>query len=520
DADDVFPAYYDGKWFITEWLRGWIHVISLDDEGNFEWMEQFLPDENFNGPLDMMFGPDGSLYVLAYGKGWFKANEEAGIIRIRYNGGNRAPKVVATSDKKAGKIPLNVNFSSDGTIDFDNDNLTYRWNIRSKAGNTITTMEEPNPSFTFKDSGIYNAELTVRDEKGASNSQSIEIVAGNDPPVIEIRITEGNSSFYFPGVPTQYKVKIRDTEDGSLVEGGIHDSLVTVNIDYLSEGYDPALLKEGHPEQGTDIQMDLRVPMMINASDCYSCHELEGQSIGPSFKKIAERYETNQQNIEMLADKTINGGAGNWGNVAMSAHPALDQQEAELMAEYILNLDETVQERDPSKPVHGSFTPKKLETNGKGIYLLRASYTDRGNNDLPRLTSNDRIIFKNPTLSPLNADQTKGFMKVPIANKDEILYFLHGNGAYLKYEELDITGISTIHIQASPSMGGYFEIRAGTPKGELLGTSEGEETNSYKINIKPSTGKIDLFLIAQNDTAEYHQILFQVDSLKLLQGQE
>ena len=37
-----------------------------------------------DSPMDLEFGPDGSLYVLDYGDGFFRANPDAGLYRIDY----------------------------------------------------------------------------------------------------------------------------------------------------------------------------------------------------------------------------------------------------------------------------------------------------------------------------------------------------------------------------------------------------------------------------------------------------
>ena len=40
----------------------------------------------------MEFGPDGALYVLDYGTGWFGGDANSALYRIEYNrGGGRAP---------------------------------------------------------------------------------------------------------------------------------------------------------------------------------------------------------------------------------------------------------------------------------------------------------------------------------------------------------------------------------------------------------------------------------------------
>lgn len=100
-----FPSYYEGKWFITDWSRGWIMVVSMDENGNYQSMEPFLPDLRINGPNDMGFGPDGDLYVLQYGRGPYVKNEDAMLYKITYNAGNRPPLVKIAADKKAGAVP-------------------------------------------------------------------------------------------------------------------------------------------------------------------------------------------------------------------------------------------------------------------------------------------------------------------------------------------------------------------------------------------------------------------------------
>ena len=46
--------------------------------------------------------------------------------------------------------------------------------------------------------GIYKATLTVNDGKGGINSQSMEITAGNEPPVLSLEMPKSNKSFYVP----------------------------------------------------------------------------------------------------------------------------------------------------------------------------------------------------------------------------------------------------------------------------------------------------------------------------------
>ena len=61
--------------------------------------------------------------MLEYGSGWFTANDDARLIRIEYNGGNRNPKIALAADKMGGALPFTVNLSRKEHMDPDGDTL-------------------------------------------------------------------------------------------------------------------------------------------------------------------------------------------------------------------------------------------------------------------------------------------------------------------------------------------------------------------------------------------------------------
>ena len=75
-------------------------------------------------------------------------------------------------------------------------------------------------------------------------------------------------------------------------------------------------------------------------SDCRTCHNPQEKTVGPSYKDISERYKNTPDNLEMLVQKVMKGGAGVWGVAAMSAHPDLQPEDAKAMVSYVLSLDE------------------------------------------------------------------------------------------------------------------------------------------------------------------------------------
>ena len=89
---------------------------------------------------------------------------------------------------------------------------------------------------------------------------------------------------------------------------------------------------------------------LINENDCNNCHLLNEKSFGPKYLAVANRYKKQSISaIEQLTQKVINGGSGNWGEMSMSPHPYLtEEEEASLMIKYILSVkdvDENLQEK-------------------------------------------------------------------------------------------------------------------------------------------------------------------------------
>lgn len=77
---------------------------------------------------------------------------------------------------------------------------------------------------------------------------------------------------------------------------------------------------------------------LVGQSDCAGCHKVLEPSVGPAHAEVAKKYENTEANINMLAEKIMNGGSGNWGTVPMAAHPGVSKADAVLMAKYVLSL--------------------------------------------------------------------------------------------------------------------------------------------------------------------------------------
>ncbi|RWY48127.1 PQQ-dependent sugar dehydrogenase [Mucilaginibacter gilvus] len=510
NAKRPFPDYYEGKWLITDWVRGWVNVVEIGDNGEYKSMERFLPELRLRGPIDMKFGPEGDLYVLEYGNGYFKNNPEAELIRIEYNGGNRKPQVQATASKTAGALPLTVALSSAGTKDFDDDDvLTYEWKV-TKGGKPFKTFKTQNPSVTLTAPGVYKATLTVTDLKGSNNSKSLTVKAGNEPPVVAVTVTKGNSSFFFPNKTIAYKVNVSDKEDGSLANKRIAASQVSVSANYLSEGYNMTAIAQ--KQQGVDATARYAAGIaLIAKSDCRACHSVKDKVLGPSFIEVAKKYKNDQSAVATLSKKIKNGGSGTWGHAEMPAHPALTNNELGSIVRYILSTA-TPQKTQKSMPVTGIYTttiPKGENDNGS--YIFRASYTDKGTASAAALTTENLLVLRGSLLTPSQANGSKEMAY----NRDSTIVVVKTAGAYLKFNKVDLTDIKNIELKLLPrgratDPPGTVEIRSGAADGKLVGSFTGSYVglNTLQIPVTGAEGKEDLYIVFTGNPARLNGVKF------------
>lgn len=78
----ALPRYFDGKLIIYDWIRGWMKAVTLGPNEEYLAIEPFMDSTRFASPIDLELGPDGALYLLEYGTGWFTKNPDAGLSRL------------------------------------------------------------------------------------------------------------------------------------------------------------------------------------------------------------------------------------------------------------------------------------------------------------------------------------------------------------------------------------------------------------------------------------------------------
>ncbi|WP_242156760.1 ThuA domain-containing protein [Aestuariivivens sediminis] len=499
-AEVLFPSYFENKLIVYEWMRDWIHVVTLDDNYNYKKADPFMPSTEFSHPMDMIFGSDGKLYLLEYGQKWNTRNLDARLSSITYVKGNRKPIAKINTDRTVGSAPLTVNFSGSESVDYDNDKLTYAWTFDS---DTVQSTEV-NPLFTFNHPGMYTARLNVTDIEGQTATTETKIWVGNDPPQIKIDI-EPNTRTYWDGKTVNYRVSVMDQQDGNTNDGTLDREKVKVTLDYIPEGNDIIKATIGHQQ---NIVPEGR--KLIDESDCKACHATNIKVNGPSYIDISKKY--NEDDIGYLVSKIIKGGTGVWGESMMAAHPQLTPENTRNMVKYILSLKPEYPKPQETLPLQGTIEFKDhLGKDNPGRYVFIASYQDNGSDAIPdsRLSAQEQLIFNPPKIQAEEAiEKSEGLGNWDTDGENLVGSIVHGS--YLKFDTIELNRLKRIKLSvffgSKYNYEGDVEIREGTIDGKLIGkthinyfNNEKSAMKYYDINIASHAEQNNLVVLFKNE---------------------
>lgn len=319
ESDNKWPEYYDGVPLLYEWSRQWIKQVHLDDEGGVLDITETVPDIDLANPMDMEFGPDGALYVLEYGSGYFGGAEDSAISRIDYAGSGDSPVARIGTDTTSGEAPLTVEFSGEESFHPGGLTFDHEWNFGDGAGST-----EVSPTHTFEEGGRYNVSLTVTDEEGRTGTATVSITAGNTAPEVAFQ-TPLDGQFFDWGDDIPFDVSVEDAEDGSIGDGvDCADVEVTSSLGHDTHAhpwtqYDGC---EGVSETGTDggHGHDMNIFWVLQAEytdgggdGVPALTGGDGIKLNPS--RMQAQYFTDSENVVTETTEDPEGGLRNVGGI-------------------------------------------------------------------------------------------------------------------------------------------------------------------------------------------------------------
>lgn len=449
------PEHFDHTLFTFDWMRNWIMAVKLDTDERIASIEPFLPEWRFRKPIELKLAPDHTLYLIESGLSW-GVNPDAQISRIIYRRGNRAPHAVASADVLAGKEPLRVRFDGTRSADKDGDALSYEWKFG--LGGAFGTSRKAAPEFAFEFPGVHPVTLTVTDTHGASHVTSLEVRAGNTPPVVSF-VEPINGGFYEPDQRITYRLTATDEEDGTLASEQI--TLTTRTSERLTR--DETALPPGLT--------------MMRGTTCFACHLINAKSVGPAYLEVAKKYRGNDAARELLAQRIVTGGMGVWGKeIPMPPHPQHTLDQTRQMMDWILSLREESSTARvgssgaitaPPQPSKGGRSKQTLP-----VLQLTAAVTDKGAAGVPPLRVETTVVLHPQLKRAAHFDAMHSAEMVDVFEGGERNVLRLRSGGWFRFDTMNLAGITHLTARVAPlALGRYtLEAHLDSADGPLIGS--------------------------------------------------
>ncbi|WP_158534867.1 PQQ-dependent sugar dehydrogenase [Mucilaginibacter hurinus] len=492
-SDVMMPAAYDNSIFIYDWMRNWIQVVKLDWNGEIREIVPFMPSHNWRKPIDLKLGADNSLYVAEMGDSW-ENNQNSQISRVIYRRGNRPPVAALSVTPKAGKNPLHITFDATTSYDKDvKDALTYKWKLTGPDGNEIQLPQNVGAQLksTLTKKGIYVAEVTVVDNHGASAKATLSVPVGREAPQVRL-IEPENGDFYDLGQKINYQVAVKNYDKPKQKQNAVPPD-VTVSASVIKRW-----MRNTAIDELEDVSAGLQ---LMRQTTCFSCHQVNSQSIGPAYTAVAAKYAAAPGKRDELAKKILSGGSGVWGNALMPPHPQHSLAEARQMVNWILYMSHL--SKQTKSDITNYFTApndgllNRLSKSGN-VLAISAVYN-------PGQGSNAEVthVLRSRLQKAVNYSAIYGARVIEDFDSGEGKCVQFDANNSISFQDVNLKGIVQLKLrmQKLTKSEVTFEARAGQPNGQLIGSVNLPNGSGYQdvnIAVKQGIGLHDIFLIAKS----------------------
>jgi cytochrome c len=286
---------------------------------------------------------DGAVYTTAHGpqpsslgNSWF-VNKHLQPWRIVQNGQETTPKVQYRGHR------------------FDKGQVWFNYELQLADGKKITVSERPEYATKGGQTGL---ERTFKTE-GAPDGAQVILLANLSSIALESSIeTDG-----------EWKVDNKTNRSFKGLQGMDVDGRLTLKnkgeTRFAAYFTNKPLVENTNKIEGAEDAENLPLGLrLINRADCKTCHNTFVATVGPSYTEVAQRYRNTADNIATLVAKVKNGGAGNWGEAAMTPHADLPDNDLTIMVKYIMNLDSLDESKLAAIPEGKKDLPLQEATGG------------------------------------------------------------------------------------------------------------------------------------------------------------
>lgn len=195
-----YPSSYNGRYFFMDYCNNWIDMLTLS---NGTWTRSNFASNISGLSLGITTGTDGNLYYLS--------RSNSAVYRIQYSGGS-APVITSHPQSTTVNAGASVTFSvtASGTAP-----LSYQWrkNGSNISGATSSTYTINNVNTSHN--GSYSVQVSNTAGNVISNSATLTVNSGNQPPVASIN-TPAAGALYTAGTNISYSGTATDPEQGNL----------------------------------------------------------------------------------------------------------------------------------------------------------------------------------------------------------------------------------------------------------------------------------------------------------------
>lgn len=197
----------------------------------------------------------------------------------------------------------------------------------------------------------------------------------NGAPTIKIIAPTAESTFRWNSL-LPYEILVSDEEDGNSEYDEITPNEVLLTVKYLKDS------AEINPYLDNEANTDYKPLVQMGRATCFNCHMAKGTLIGPSFEKIAAKYNKDPKAVKSLSKKIISGSTAVWGDEKMPPHPDLKVGQIQEMVRWILE-NNTDPDKNYLAGIKGAIKTKEQTTSSSknGILVMTARYTDHGSDN-------------------------------------------------------------------------------------------------------------------------------------------
>ena len=295
----IWPEEYDGAYLYADLTCGKIFRLVPAGGGTFTKAEVVA---GITYPITATFGPHGSTKALYYASWTGFPNDQ--IRRLSFTGqANRDPVARATATPTYGSLPLAVNFNGTTSSDPDNDPLTYEWDF----GDGSPHATGPTASHTYTAAGLRTVTLTVRDDRNGQDTDTVQIHAGNNPPVPVIQAPSASTTFRVRQQITLVG-SASDPEQGTLPNSALSFEVIKRHDTHYHPFFPPT---QGNnfqittpPPEDFGATLNSRLEIMLTATDSQGLSSTVTQNLNPTLVDVT--FQTNPSGLQlMVAGSTI-----------------------------------------------------------------------------------------------------------------------------------------------------------------------------------------------------------------------